>query len=90
MDSAIRLFSELFVLQDPPTAVRILTQIIESVRSTKLEKNAGRKAAVVINVAVAVALSLRCVTANSSRRVKDIFGDEQVVPLLSSFLKVRF
>jgi hypothetical protein len=90
VDSAIRLFSELFVLQDPSTAVRVVVQTIESVRSTKLEKNAGRKAAVVINVAVAVALSLRCATANLSRRAKDIFGDEQVVSLLSSFLKVGF
>jgi HEAT repeat-containing protein 5 len=89
VDSAIRLFAELFVVQDVPSASRVVTEVLESVRSAKLDKNAGRKAAVLMNVSVAFVLSLRLATVNSSRRGKDIFGDARIVATLSSFLKVR-
>ena len=77
------------MLQDVSAAILVVGQILDSIRSTKLDKNVGRKAAVLINVAVAVVLSLRCAAASPSRRAKDIFGDAQVVAPLATFLKVR-
>ncbi|KAJ7157551.1 clathrin-coated vesicle protein [Mycena crocata] len=88
VDTAIELFAQLLPLQDLTSTVKITTLLLESVRSPKLEKNAGRKAAVFINAAVAVVLALRQAMASSqSRRAKDTFGSSQVTTLLSPFLK---
>ncbi|KAJ7637580.1 clathrin-coated vesicle protein [Mycena polygramma] len=88
VDTAIELFAQLLPLQDLTSTVKILTVLLESVRSPKFEKNAGRKAAVFINAAVAVVLALRQAMASThSRRAKDTFGSTQVTSLLSPFLK---
>ena len=63
--------------------------MLELVRSTKFEKNSGRKAAVLINVAVALVLSLRHAGTSQLRRARETFGSSHVASLLSSFLKVR-
>ncbi len=90
VDTAIELFAQLLPLQDLTSTIKILTLLVESVRSPKLEKNAGRKAAVFINAAVAVVLALRqAMSSTQSRRAKDTFGSTQVTALLSPFLKVR-
>jgi hypothetical protein len=89
VDTAIELFAQLLPLQDLTSTVKILTLLLESIRSPKLEKNTGRKAAVFINAAVAVVLALRQIMASTqSRRAKDTFGSTQVTTLLSPFLKV--
>ncbi|KAJ7472591.1 clathrin-coated vesicle protein [Mycena latifolia] len=88
VDTAIELFAQLLPLQDLTSTVKIVTLLLESVRSPKLEKNAGRKAAVFINAAVAIVLALRQAMATTqSRRAKDTFGSSQVTTLLSPFLK---
>ncbi|KAF7337120.1 Clathrin-coated vesicle protein [Mycena venus] len=88
VDTAIELFAQLLPLQDLTSTIKILTLLVESVRSPKLEKNAGRKAAVFINAAVAVVLALRQAMASTqSRRAKDTLGSAQVTALLSPFLK---
>ncbi|KAJ6526020.1 clathrin-coated vesicle protein [Mycena capillaripes] len=88
VDTAIELFAQLLPLQDLTSTIKILTLLLESVRSPKLEKNAGRKAAVFINAAVAVVLALRQAMASTQgRRAKDTFGSPQVTALLSPFLK---
>ncbi|KAJ7675207.1 armadillo-type protein [Mycena rosella] len=88
VDTAIELFAQLLPLQDLASTVKIVTLLLESIRSPKLEKNAGRKAAVSINAAVAVVLALRqAMTTTQSRRAKDTFGNSQVTSLLAPFLK---
>ncbi|KAJ7604033.1 clathrin-coated vesicle protein [Roridomyces roridus] len=88
VDTAIELFARLLPLQDLTSTVKILTLLVESVRSPKLDRNAGRKAAVFINSAVAVVLALRhASTMTQARRAKDTFGSTQVTTLLAPFLK---
>ncbi|KAJ6577043.1 clathrin-coated vesicle protein [Mycena vulgaris] len=88
VDTAIELFAQLLPLQDLTSTVKIVTLLLDSVRSPKLEKNAGRKAAVFINAAVALVLALRQAMATTqSRHAKDTFGSSQVTTLLSPFLK---
>ena len=64
-------------------------QLVESVRSPKLDKNAGRKAAVFINATIALVLALRNATVSHFRQAHDAFGCTQVTSLLSPFLMVR-
>ena len=66
-----------------------MTQLVESVRSPKLDKNAGRKAAVFINATIALVLALRNATVSHFRQARDTFGSTQVTSLLSPFLMVR-
>lgn len=89
VDSAIDLFAELLPLQDLTSIARTITQLLESVRSQKLEKNVGRKAAVLVNAAIALVLTLRSATASHFRESRETFGSSQVTNLLSSFLMVR-
>ncbi|KAL1740521.1 armadillo-type protein [Schizophyllum fasciatum] len=87
VDTSIELFSRLLPLQDLQTTVRIITELLDYARSPKLEKNAGRKAAVFINSAVAIVMTLRVITATSTRQTRDVWGTAQVTSLLSPFLK---
>lgn len=89
VDSAIDLFAQLLPLQDLQSTTRTITQLVESVKSQKLDKNTGRKAAVSINAAIAVVLTLRNATTRHFRQSRDTFGSSQVTSLLSSFLQVR-
>lgn len=88
MDTAIDLFAQLLPLQDLATTVRIITLLLESVRSPKLDKNTGRKAAVFVNAAVALVLALRHATTSHLRQARETFGNSQITTLLSPFLKV--
>lgn len=72
-------------MQDLASTTKAITQLVESVKSQKLEKNLGRRAAVSINAAVAIVLSLR--NANT-RQSRETFANSQVTSLISSFLKV--
>lgn len=89
MDSAIDLFAQLLPLQDLGSTTRIVTLLLESVRSQKLEKNAGRKAAVSVNATIAVVLALRNATTQHFRHARETFGSSQVTTLLTTLLKVR-
>ncbi|KAJ3852125.1 clathrin-coated vesicle protein [Lentinula lateritia] len=87
VDSAINLFADLLPLQDLSSIIRTITHLLDSVRSSKLEKNVGRKAAVIINAAIALVLTLRSATTSHYRESRDTFGSSQVTNLLSLFLK---
>ncbi|KAJ4473613.1 clathrin-coated vesicle protein [Lentinula aciculospora] len=87
VDSAINLFADLLPLQDLTSIIRTTTQLLDSVRSPKLDKNIGRKAAVLVNAAIALVLTLRLATTAHYRASRDTFGSSQVTNLLSSFLK---
>ncbi|KDR82328.1 hypothetical protein GALMADRAFT_237575 [Galerina marginata CBS 339.88] len=86
VDTAIELFSKLLPLQDLTSTQKVISQLLESVRSPKLEKNAGRKAAVLVNANVALVLALRIASTSYFRQSKDTFGNTQITSLLSPFL----
>lgn len=67
---------------------RALSELLEVVKSPKLDKNVGRKAAVTMNAAVALVLALRATTAGGGKSGKDTLGSVQVSTSLASFLKV--
>ncbi|KAF9444651.1 clathrin-coated vesicle protein [Macrolepiota fuliginosa MF-IS2] len=90
VDTAIELFARLLPLQDLSSTVKFIQQLLENVKSQKLEKNAGRKAAIFVNASVALVLALRCATSVGAvqfRAVRDIFGSAQVTGLLAPFLR---
>ncbi|KAG6906802.1 hypothetical protein DXG01_012050 [Tephrocybe rancida] len=86
VDTAIELFAQLLPLQDLTSTTRIITQLLESVRSPKLERNSGRKAAVHINATVGLLLALRHATTSHFRQARETFGNSQITSLLSPFL----
>ncbi|KAK0239818.1 clathrin-coated vesicle protein [Armillaria nabsnona] len=87
VDAAIDLFARLLPLQDTASTGRTIMQLLEAIRSPRLEKNSGCKAAVTINAAIALALILRNATTSHYRQARDTFGSNQVTNLLSLFLK---
>jgi HEAT repeat-containing protein 5 len=82
------LFSQLLPLQDLPSVSRVIDQLLDSVRSSKLDKNIGRKGAVLINAAVALVLAFRFATTHHFRQSRETLGNTQVTSVLSPFLKV--
>lgn len=88
-DAAIELFAALLPIQDSQSSARIITQVIESVRSPRLERNTGRKAAVFVNATIALLLALRSATTSHFRHARATLGDSQVTTGLADFLKVR-
>jgi hypothetical protein len=88
VDAAIRLFGALLASQDTSSATRTLQQLVESVRSPKLEKNNGRRLAVLFNAVIAVSLALR--EAGSRRAARETFSQASVTAVLSPFLLVRY
>ncbi|KAG5643615.1 hypothetical protein DXG03_000582 [Asterophora parasitica] len=86
VDTAIELFARLLPPQDLASITRIITQLLEAVRSSRLEKNSGRKAAVRINATVGLLLALRHATTSHFRQSRETFGNAQVSSLLSPFL----
>ena len=67
--------------------MRIVSQLLELVKSSKLEKNSGRKVAVQINSTVGLLLALRHATTSHFRQSRETFGNPQVSSLLSPFLQ---
>ncbi|KAF8841000.1 clathrin-coated vesicle protein [Paxillus ammoniavirescens] len=87
VDASIELFSRLLPVQDLILVTRTITQLVELVKSQKLDKNAGRKAAVLVNSVVAIARALRCAMASHYRQAKETLGHSQVTTPLASLLK---
>jgi HEAT repeat-containing protein 5 len=86
VDTVIELFARLLPLQGLTSTTEIIKQILESVRSPMLEKNAGRRSAVFINATITLVLALRNATVSRFRQARDTFGNAQVTSLLSPFL----
>jgi hypothetical protein len=89
VDAAIGLFAQLLPLQDLASASHVISQLLDSTRSSKLEKNAGRKAAITVNCTLALVLALRVATTSHFRHCRETLGSSQVTSLLSPFLKVK-
>lgn len=88
VDAAIELFAQILPLQDTTACVRAVTQLLDSVKSPKLERNAGRKAAVSVNAAIAILMSLRVSATMPANQIRDNLCSAQVTTALSPFLKV--
>lgn len=89
-DAAIELFASLLPLQDSQSLLKVITQLMESVRSPKLERNAGRKEAVLVNATIAILLALRAATSSNAKQPRDTFGNNQVASMLADFLQVSY
>jgi len=87
-DTAIELFAALLPLQDSQSLSKVISQLVESVRSPRLERNTGRKSAVLVNATIALVLSLRNAATGYARQAKDSFGSGQIPATLADFLKV--
>ena len=88
VDAAIELFSHLLLLQDPQSAAKTISLLIESVRSPKLERNVGRKAAVFVNAVFSILITLRLASGGNVRQAREVLGNPQVSGSLGDFLKV--
>ncbi|CAL1697978.1 unnamed protein product [Somion occarium] len=86
VNSGILLFAQLLPLQDPPSTARMVTKLIESVNSSRSEKNPGRKFAVLFNATVALLIAFKQ-TSGASKRLSDALSNPQVTSTLASFLK---
>ncbi|KAF9239616.1 armadillo-type protein [Melanogaster broomeanus] len=87
VDASIELFARLLSVQDLTTVTRTITQLVESVKSPKLDKNAGRKAAVLVNSIVTITRALQFAMACHYRQAKETLGHSQVTTPLASLLK---
>lgn len=71
VDAAIELFALYFPLQESNNQTALLQQITNNIRSGKMEKNPGRRMAVLANSVTAVLGSLRHIMHSSSRSAVD-------------------
>jgi HEAT repeat-containing protein 5 len=89
VDAAIKLFASLLPVQDGSTASKTVSQIIQSARSQKLDRNIGRKTAVFINSVVALLHALEIAMIPQSKQPRDLFSNSSFCVTLADFLKVR-
>ncbi|KAI0054064.1 clathrin-coated vesicle protein [Auriscalpium vulgare] len=87
VDAGMSLLARLLPQQEPSAASRLISQIIESVRSPKFDRNVGRKAAVQVNATVSFVLAMRQAMSSPSRQARDVFGNPNNSAALSAFLK---
>ncbi len=66
-----------------------VAQLLEAMESAKAEKNSGRRAAVLINTAIALVIALRR-AANQPRQIAEVLGSPQVAIPLADFFKVSY
>lgn len=71
VDASIELFSLYFPLQESPNQGALLQTILNNIHSPRLEKNPGRKMAVVANSIAAILLSLRRIEKGPGRKSID-------------------
>ncbi|KAI0688492.1 clathrin-coated vesicle protein [Cytidiella melzeri] len=86
VNEAIRIFAELLPLQDLSSMTKTVNQLVEATASAKADKNSGRKAAVLVNSAVALVLALRR-AATHPRQLAETLGHPQVSGPLAELLK---
>jgi hypothetical protein len=87
VDAALELFAQLLPIQDPSSAAKAVSQLVESTKAVKPDRNAGRRAAVIINANIALCLAMRH-AASHSRHARESLGNSKVTSALSAFLKV--
>lgn len=86
VDDAIQLFAQLLPLQDLASMTKTVAQLMDATGSAKAEKNTGRKAAVLVNSAVALVLALRQASTHN-RQIAETIGHPAVSAPLADLLK---
>jgi hypothetical protein len=89
VDASIHLYGMLFTYQGSTACSSSLQQQLDFVRSSKPEKNNGRRLAVTYNNAVALTIALREATLSGRRVAKETCGDPAIVTALSPLLLVN-
>ncbi|KAL7423379.1 hypothetical protein Q5752_002682 [Cryptotrichosporon argae] len=84
IDAGVELFAALFAYQNLEGQVQSLATLSSHVRSSKLEKNPGRRQAVVANTMTAIRRSLSNAEGDRSRKT---LGGQQVSDLIKSLLQ---
>jgi hypothetical protein len=90
VDAAVELFALYLPLQDLPTQSGLVHQMTNFVHSNKLEKNLGRKVAILGNATTSVLGALRVAMQGNSRRLQENMGAQQLNVLLRDVLKVEY
>ncbi|KAF8315585.1 ARM repeat-containing protein [Clavulina sp. PMI_390] len=86
VDAAIELFALLLPRQDLPTVERFVKEVIDASKAPRLERNMGRKGAVMVNALSGILLALSS-AAQNGRHARATFGASQVNQPLCAFLK---
>ncbi|OCF33994.1 clathrin-coated vesicle protein [Kwoniella heveanensis BCC8398] len=86
IDSGVNLFATMFPHQNVEGQVQSLATLSSHVRSSKLERNPGRKAAVVANTVAALRKSLGNVD-HAGAKARRVLGSNQVTDLIKSLLQ---
>ncbi|WWD08143.1 hypothetical protein V865_006254 [Kwoniella europaea PYCC6329] len=86
IDSGVELFAVMFAHQNAEGQIQSLATLSSHMRSSKLEKNPGRKQAVVANTMAALRKSLGNVE-NAGQKAKRSLGSAQVSDLIKSLLQ---
>jgi hypothetical protein len=87
IDAGVDLFSTLFAQQNAEGMVQSLGTLSSNARSSKLERNPGRRQAVVANTVFALRRALGAPDANGQRARKAL-GTQQVADLVRNILQV--
>lgn len=86
-DAAINLFVSLLPTQQDPASVQSCVSLL--VESSRPPRTAGRRAAIQLNTAVALARMLRHANEGAGRKARENLGSSNVVGPLSELLQVR-
>lgn len=88
IDAGLSLFSILFPHQNLEGQVQSLATLSSHMRSSKLEKNPGRKQAVIVNTVTALRKTLKGVE-GAGGKARKVVGSAQVSEMIRSLLQVR-
>ena len=88
IDAGLALFSILFPHQNIEGQVQSLATLSSHMRSSKLEKNPGRKQAVIVNTVTALRKILKGVE-GAGGKARKVVGSAQVSEMIRSLLQVR-
>jgi hypothetical protein len=88
IDAGVDLFATLFAQQNAEGMVQSLGTLSSNARSSKLERNPGRRQAVVANTVCALRRALSAPDA-SGQRARKALGSQQVADLVKNILQVR-
>ncbi|KAK4685134.1 HEAT repeat-containing protein 5, partial [Tremellales sp. Uapishka_1] len=87
IDAGVELFSTMFSYQNVEGQVQSLATLSSHVRSSKLEKNPGRRQAVVANTMAALRKSLENAESGGGGRMRKTLGSGQVSDMIRSLLQ---
>lgn len=88
IDAALLLFQEIFAIQNVDTLMQATTLMTNHLRSPKIERNPGRKQAVLYNIVEALRCGLAHGEGLGARKSKDSVANSGVLANIRSLLQV--